>query len=121
MRSKTILAAALATALGASFSAFADDSDSYGSRSPPAGAPADNGTSVRGPAGSTDRSASSSYGRDQEARNDDRDPDRGRDPEQRHPNTRNDARNDPGASNADNPDARSGNATSQLEGTSNPY
>jgi len=57
MRSKTILAAVIASAVGASFAAFADDSGSYGSRS-----------------------SSGAYNQDRNdryAQNDDRDHDRG--------------------------------------------
>lgn len=72
MRSKTILATALAGALAAPLAAYADD-DSY-SRSPSASASV-GGASVQGSLGSSDRSAGA-YGQDRNdryARNDDHD------------------------------------------------
>jgi hypothetical protein len=79
MRSKTILAAVIAGALGAPLTALAD-SDSYGSTSPSAGASVNNGTSVQGSLGTQGQSAGS-YGKDRDdryAQNDDRDHDRGK-------------------------------------------
>jgi lipopolysaccharide export LptBFGC system permease protein LptF len=64
MRSKTILATVVAAALGAPLTALAD-SDSYGTKSPSAGASVNSGTSAQG-----------SYGQDRNdryAQNDDRD------------------------------------------------
>jgi hypothetical protein len=72
MRSKTILATALAGALAAPLAAYADD-DSY-SRSPSASASV-GGASVQGSLGSSDRSAGA-YGQDRNdryAQNDDHD------------------------------------------------
>jgi hypothetical protein len=77
MRSKTILAAVVAGALGVPLASLADDSPS--SRTPSAGASVDNSTSVQGAVGSSDRSASA-YGQDRgdrQAQNEDRDHDRG--------------------------------------------
>jgi hypothetical protein len=79
MRSKTILAAALAGALGAPLAAFAD-SDSYRSSSPSAGASVNSNVGAQGSLGSSDQSASA-YGQDRGdryAQNEGRDNDRGR-------------------------------------------
>jgi hypothetical protein len=74
MRSKTILATVVAGALGVPLAALAD-SDSYGSRSPSAGASVSSGTSAQGSLGSNGPSAgSNSQDRgDRTAQNDDHD------------------------------------------------
>jgi hypothetical protein len=89
MRSKTILAAALAGALAAPLAALADDdgSSSYGSQGPSASANV-GGASVQGSLGSSDRSAST-YGQernDRYAQNDEHDNGRhrGRDKDRDH-------------------------------------
>jgi len=74
MRSKTILAAVVASAFAVPFAASAD-SDSYKASAPSTGASVDSNTSVQGSLGSSDRSASTSgqERNDRYAQNDDHD------------------------------------------------
>ncbi|HZR70253.1 MAG TPA: hypothetical protein VFB01_14525 [Burkholderiales bacterium] len=120
MRSKTILAAALAGALAAPLAALADDnsSSSYGSQGPSASANV-GGASVQGSLGSSDRSTDT-YGQernDRYAQNDDRDNGRhrGRDKDRDHDKDRH-------ASNQQYGSSSSGQyAQNPSEGSSSPY